>query len=231
MRTLVISDIHGNRAALEAVAREPHDSVVCLGDIVGYGPEPAVCLDWIRRHAGMVIQGNHDRAAGEDVPPRCSPAFTWLAEATTPIGARQLDRDARAYLAARPRAAALTIDGLRCVLVHAAPSDPLYRYLAPDPEAWEREVGTLDADLVLVGHTHLQFLLELGARRVLNPGSVGQPKDGNPRAAYAVIEDGRIELKRVAYPVERTVAALAASSIDPAAAQALGRLLRSGRSE
>lgn len=83
--------------------------------------------------------------------------------------------------------------------------------------------------LVCVGHTHLQFQLAVAGRTLVNPGSVGQPKDGDPRAAYALLEDGTIRLRRVAYPVERTVAALERSGVDPQAVATLSDLLRTGR--
>lgn len=73
MRILVISDLHGNWAALEAVAAVPHDAVLCLGDIVGYGPQPAECLRWLRARGAHIVQGNHDRALADDLPPRCRP--------------------------------------------------------------------------------------------------------------------------------------------------------------
>jgi diadenosine tetraphosphatase ApaH/serine/threonine PP2A family protein phosphatase len=112
--------------------------------------------------------------------------------------------------------------------VHATPSDPLYRYLGPDPELWAKEVAGVDADVVVVGHTHLQFELELAGKRVVNPGSVGQPKDGDPRAAFAVLDDGRERLCRATYPVELTIDSLRSAGISAAALAALGSILRTG---
>jgi predicted phosphodiesterase len=71
VRTLVVSDLHGNWPALEAVAAVPHDAVVCLGDIVGYGPQPGECLRWLRASHASIVQGNHDRSVADGVPPRC----------------------------------------------------------------------------------------------------------------------------------------------------------------
>ena len=229
MKLLVFSDIHGNLAALEAVAAEPHDLVLCLGDLVGYGPEPGACVRWVREHAAVVVQGNHDRALADGTPPGCRPEFQWLADALAPLGRAQLSRGERAYLARLPRSAMHECDGRSYLLVHATPGDPLYRYLGPDPEAWQREVSLLDVDAVLVGHTHLQFELALAGTRILNPGSVGQPKDGDPRAAYLVIEHGVARLARTPYDVERTVAGLEASGVDPEAVADLGALLRTRR--
>jgi putative phosphoesterase len=230
MKVLVLSDIHANLAALEAVAAaESYDTVLCLGDIVGYGPEPGACVRWVRRNAGVVVQGNHDRALADGVAPGCAPHFRWLADATAPIGRQQLTLEEIAWLANRPRWASITLDGVRIMCVHATPTDPLYEYIGPDREAWPRTLASIDADLVVVGHTHLQFELVLGRTRVMNPGSVGQPKDGDPRPAYAVIQDGRVRFGRVRYAVARTVSALEASTASRSAVEQLSALLRTGR--
>lgn len=229
MRVLVVSDLHGNWPALEAVAAVPHDAVVCLGDIVGYGPQPGECLRWLRANRAEIVQGNHDRALADDVPPRCRPDFEWLAEATRQVARRQLTEEEIAFLRALPRTRDLRLDGRRFVLLHAAPQDPLYEYIGPDRERWRAAVAHVEADFVLVGHTHLPFHFRFGDVRVLNPGSLGQPKDGDPRAAYAIIEDGVPRLERASYPVERTVTSLKAGEIDPAATEVLAELLRTGR--
>jgi len=229
VRILVVSDIHGNWPALEAVAAVPHDAVVCLGDVVGYGPQPAACLRWLRDNGAHIVQGNHDRALADDVAPRCRPDFEWLAAATAGIARSQLGEEERAFLRALPRTRELTLDGKRLLLLHATPAEPLYSYLGPDPEKWRAAVVGIAADLLLVGHTHLPFHFDFGGLQVVNPGSLGQPKDGDPRAAYAVIEDGVPRLERADYPVHRTVAGLRAVGVEPAAQETLGELLRTGR--
>ena len=202
MRTLVLSDIHGNWPALEAVAAVPHDAVVCLGDIVGYGPQPGECLRWLRASHASIVQGNHDRALADGVPPRCRLDFEWLAAATVHIARTQLTDEEVAFLRFVPRGLDLILDGKQVTLSHGTPEDPLYSYLGPDRDGWRAALATIDADLVLVGHTHLPFHYQFGDVQILNPGSLGQPKDGDPRAAYAVIEDGVPRLERARYPVE-----------------------------
>jgi putative phosphoesterase len=229
VRTLVVSDIHGNWPALEAVAAVPHDAVVCLGDIVGYGPQPGECLRWLRASDACIVQGNHDLSLADGVPPRCRLDFEWLAAATLHIARRQLTDEEIAFLRALPRTRDLVLDGQRVLLLHATPADPLYSYLGPDRDKWRTALVSIEADLVLVGHTHLPFHFQSGDVQVLNPGSLGQPKDGDPRAAYAVIEDGVARLERVRYPVERTIDALGTAGLDPAAFGALSALLRTGR--
>jgi len=231
MRVLVVSDIHGNWPALEAVAAVPHDAVLCLGDIVGYGPQPGPCLRWLRASGAHIVQGNHDRALADDVPPRCHPDFEGLAAATAGIARSQLDEVEMAFLRELPRTRGLVLDGKRIVLLHATPPDPLYSYLGPDPDRWSAAVAGIDADLLFVGHTHLPFHFQFGGLQVLNPGSIGQSKDGDPRAAYAMIENGVPRLERASYPVGRTIKDLKASGIDPAAAEVLVQILRTGRAD
>ena len=101
--------------------------------------------------------------------------------------------------------------------------------MAPDSPAWTQESASVDADIILVGHTHLPFVKRFGARTVVNPGSLGQPKDGGPDASYAVWQDGEVMLRKVAYPVDRTVAKIKELPLPTGIAIALEHLLRTGR--
>jgi predicted phosphodiesterase len=176
-----------------------------------------------------MVQGNHDRSLAEGVPPRCRADFEWLADATRHIARGQLTEEEKGFLQALPPRREVALDGRRAVLMHAAPADPLYRYVGPDPDAWREAVAGIEADFVLVGHTHLPFRFRFGDVLVLNPGSVGQPKDGDPRAAFAVIEEGEARLERRSYPLDRAMCGLASAGVDAAALGALGTLLRTGR--
>lgn len=231
MRTLVISDIHGNWPALQAVldhSLASVDTVIALGDLVGYGPFPAKVASWVAENASVVVQGNHDRAYGENVAVGCRPSFRWLSDAVAPLTWMQLEGEQLAYLKGLPRWAVLNIDGRKFAFVHAAPSDPLYEYIGPNPARWEAELSGMDVDVLVVGHTHIQFSLRIGRSEVVNPGSVGQPKDGDPRAAFLIIEDGVCKLERVAYPINETTAALAGGKVDSEAVAVLAELLRTG---
>jgi predicted phosphodiesterase len=229
MRVLVVSDIHGNFAALEAIPRTPWDAIVCLGDLVGYGPCPGAVVRWIRANATLTLQGNHDRALAEGLAPGCRAQFEWLARATFALGHQQLSPEEIAYLGALPRQAMRVFDGVRYLFVHATPSDPLYRYVGPEREAWAREMQGVDAEVIVVGHTHIQFELPVGGKRIVNPGSLGQPKDGDPRAGYGVLVDGEVRLCRTAYDIEKTIGALEDADLPVQVLSALGGLLRSGR--
>jgi putative phosphoesterase len=228
MRILVISDVHGNLAALDAVLHEPHDALLCLGDLVGYGPEPGECVERVRSAAQTATLGNHDYALVTGLPPGCRREYAALAAATTRLGTDQLSAQSWAWLGTRPRWSFWEADGIRYLLVHGTPSNPLHRYLGPDTAQWSRETAGTDADVILTGHTHLPFDLVAESRRVVNPGSVGLPKDGDPRASYAVIEGGCVELKRLAYPVQDTVRALERSGVEADAVTALVALLSTG---
>jgi diadenosine tetraphosphatase ApaH/serine/threonine PP2A family protein phosphatase len=125
----------------------------------------------------------------------------------------------------------LTIDGAACVACHAAPSDPLFRYLRTNVVngQLEREIEIAgNPDFLFFGHTHWPLSIRSGKTVVINPGSVGQPKDGDPSAAYAVWTDGEVKLRRVAYDIEETVRAYAETPLDPGDVAALAEVLRTG---
>jgi putative phosphoesterase len=229
VRVLVVSDIHAN---FEALCRVPerYDHVLCLGDVVDYGPEPKPCLNWLRERRALVVRGNHDHAVGLRIPVRCAPRAHVAAEETRAEMERLLDQADLDYLRGLPCVARVTLGGVAFQLVHATPSDPLFPYLGPEArERWLRELSTIDADVLLVGHTHLPMVLRNGSRMVVNPGSIGQPRDGDPRAAFAIFEDGVARLERVNYDIERTVARLAALALSAPVFRQLADLLRTGQ--
>jgi diadenosine tetraphosphatase ApaH/serine/threonine PP2A family protein phosphatase len=223
MRVAVVSDIHGNLHALEAVladvdAAQP-DELWCLGDVVGYGPRPNECVALVRDRAALALVGNHDLAAvGKlgiaEFGPLAATSARWTAEALTPESVewlRSLD----------PTAAR---DGV--ALFHGSPRDPVWEYVLSEEVALLSLLETT-APVLLVGHSHLALAIswdeealggglapagtqvELAGRRwLLNPGSVGQPRDGDARAAWLLLDDaaGRATFRRVAYPVAETQA-------------------------
>jgi putative phosphoesterase len=238
MRVLVVADIHGNRAALEAI-REPFDVCVCLGDMVDYGPEPGPCVEWVRANAAHCVRGNHDHAVAQDVTAHGANGFRFLTAATRPATVAALTPDQRRFLAALPTSRMFSLHGKRFLLVHATPRDPMDEYAPPDPAFWAPRLAGLDVDYVLAGHTHQPYTLRVNGTTVVNPGSVGLSRDGDPRAAYAVIDldrsevieiDGKngVEHRRIEYPVEDTVAAARAVTADPQAAQMLADIYRGG---
>ena len=227
MRIAILSDIHGNLEALQAIS-DSWDELWVLGDLVNYGPNPAEVVDFMRRNAATVVRGNHDHAIGNGADPHCSPAFREMARAMQAYTESVLDEEQKAYLRNLPATAQREVDGKRFFLCHATPSDPLFRYGPREPAFWAGELAAVNADVLLVGHTHLPFILDVNGQRVVNPGSVGQPKHGRSEACYAVWEDGGITLKLQPYNVETTVGRMLGLPIEESIRQQLAGVLRSG---
>lgn len=228
MKILILADIHANMEALESI-EESFDELWVLGDLVNYGPEPGAVVDFIRARAAIVIGGNHDYAVGNSADPHCSPAFRQMARQMQAYTEGVLDEEQKAYLRSLPATARRVADGCKFLLCHATPRNPLFQYLPPEPASWRIEAGAVDADAVLAGHTHLPFDLRLGDRRIVNPGSVGQPKHGRPEACYAIWRHGAVELKSAPYRVDDTVCKLMALPIAPDVKRQLAGVLLNGR--
>jgi len=218
MRVLIISDIHANIVALEAVLNEAVniDKVWCLGDIVGYGPNPNECIECLQGLPDLTcIMGNHDAAAlglinitafNHDA----RRSLEWLSSALEP---KKLD-----FLKSLPET--VIIDGI--MLAHGSPRNPIWEYVMDDWVA-KQNLDTLETEFCLVGHTHIpvafsetdHHLVDLHfftpglatvfrTKSIINPGSVGQPRDRDPRASYLIYDssDASWENHRVAYDVE-----------------------------
>ncbi len=227
MRILLIADIHANWPALQAI-QEPFDECLFLGDLVDYGLEPGPCIQWVMERATHAIRGNHDHGVAQLVRVNGRSGFKYLTSQTRPITQDMISPDERRYLGSLPVSRRFTRDHTRFLLVHATPRDPLDEYAAPDADIWARRLADVDAHVICVGHTHQPYVLEVGDKLVINPGSVGQPRDGDPRASYAIIENQRVELKRIEYPVEETVKAVMASSLAEETKAILAESFRTG---
>jgi putative phosphoesterase len=227
MRILLVADLHANWPALQAIG-EPHDVCLCLGDLVDYGLDPAPCVDWVRRNATHAVRGNHDHGVAQQVAVNGRQGFKYLTGVTRPLTRERLPADDLRFLSLLPVTQMVTLDETRFFLVHATPRDPLDEYAPPDVEFWNRRLQNIDADVICVGHTHQPYVLEVGNKLVINPGSVGQPRDGDPRACYAIIEDYKVDLKRVEYPVEAAVQTIQESALPDLAKDLLADVLRHG---
>jgi putative phosphoesterase len=221
MRLGVVSDVHANRIALDAVleAMPVVDLLVNAGDVVGYNPWPAECVAAVREAEIPAVMGNHDRAVARSGVVR----FNRMANAGVEYAREQVPDEARSYLAGLPDQRTVA-DG-RVRVVHGHPDDP-NRYTYVD----EFAPTMLDGEEVLItGHTHVQGHRTFDEGVVMNPGSVGQPRDGDPRAAYAVVDLGSdpptVDERRVAYDVERVVEAVEAAGLP----RRIGERLREGR--
>jgi putative phosphoesterase len=228
MRILLISDIHANWQALQAVASQSYDVCICLGDLVDYGVEPAPCIDWVRQHVQFCVRGNHDHGVAQNVVVNGRTGYKYLTGATRSLTRDRLQETDLRYLSRLPVTQMLTLDNTRFLLVHASPRDPLDEYAPPDVEFWARRLQNIEADVLCVGHTHQPYVLEVGEKIVINPGSVGQPRDGDPRTSFAVIEDFKVDLVRLEYPVEEMIQTVRASPLPDMVKEMLSEVARTG---
>jgi putative phosphoesterase len=228
MRILLVADIHANWPAVQAL-QESFDIAVCLGDLVDYGLEPAPCIDWVRKQCQIVVRGNHDHGVAQNVVVNGKSGFKFLTGVTRPLTRERLGANDLRFLAALPLTAYATFDEMRFLFVHATPRDAMDEYAQPDVAFWERRLQNVEADVICVGHTHIPYALEVGEKLVINPGSLGQPRDGDPRAAYAIVDNRRVELKRVEYPIEETVRVIQESPLTDDVKDLLAQVYRTGR--
>jgi predicted phosphodiesterase len=254
MLIAVLSDIHSNLRALDAVLGSigTVDAVWQLGDVVGYGPEPDAVVERLREIGAVGVKGNHDAAvcgaiSMEDFNDAAREAAVWTRSRIAGATVSYLD-DLPERLTPEAEAAQGSAPAARptnFTLVHGSPREPIWEYLT-EPLAARENLAYFDTRYCLVGHTHRQLVirerrghmqalvpepdsrLELGEHRAfLNPGSVGQPRDGDPRAGYLVLDTdaGLATWQRVAYDVAATQADMLAAGLPTY----LARRLSSGR--
>lgn len=227
MRILLLADIHANWPALAAID-EQFDACLFLGDVVDYASDPVPCIEWLRRNATAWVRGNHDHSVAQRVPVRPGGVFRSISAAMRPRHFEVLSDEHLTWLARMPVTRYLTLDGFKFLLVHATPRDPMDEYITDSQEQWAQRLEHVDVDFVCVGHTHVPMHLTMERTQVVNPGSVGQPRDGDSRAAYAVIDRGQVEFRRVAYNIDRTVLQMRECGIDEQVVVKAESVLRSG---
>jgi predicted phosphodiesterase len=248
-RVAFISDIHGNIAALQEVLadieKQHVDEIICLGDIVGYGAEPEACLDQIREKTSMCLKGNHDDALL--TRPRhfnavAADAIFKIRKRMYPgLFANKTKKERWLYLSKLPHAIERGSD----LLVHGSPLDPLMDYLLPFEEEFEMEENILESfeyfsRFLFVGHTHFPCFitedlkcypayeyddspvsLNKNQKTIINVGSVGQPRDGDPRACYLLYDHGTLLWRRLEYNIEETISQILALGLHPSLAERL----------
>ena len=230
MKILIISDIHANLTALEAVLKAAgnFDAVWCLGDLVGYGPDPNECVLRIRQLPDLVcILGNHDAAVLDQIDvtsfnPEARMVLQWTQQVLNPASIE--------FLHALPEKAVVD----HVTLVHGSPRQPVWEYLL-DTRTATLNFAFFETPYCFVGHTHLPVMyylaeesrsarlnipenftqIVLAPRTILNPGSVGQPRDRDPRAAYAILDmdEYSCEFHRVAYDIEAVQARMRTAAL------------------
>lgn len=225
-KLLILSDIHGNWPALNAILQnEPNVTQIAFcGDVVDYGPYPVECLRWIAKNANHVVRGNHDNALAFNLDCRCMGSFREYSHATREWHHTLLSEADLNYLRTMPTINWFEWGGRHFRMAHATPEGDLFEYLAP--EDWEKRIAGFDADFVLLGHTHVQDCLKFGKLTVVNPGSVGLARDTPGLACYAIYDGGILSLKRIPYDVGATVAALRESPLTDSVIEGLVKFLR-----
>ena len=239
MRSLVLSDVHGNLEALEATLADapPCDAILILGDLVGYGADPNAVIDRVRGlRRPAIVRGNHDKVASgvasvDTFNHLARRAIMWTSDRLTP--------DNRVWLASLPHGPVIVDDGVE--ICHGSPVDE-DQYIFDDADA-RRALDATRRPLCLFGHTHVPAVFRLlgetvamtpvtagtvielrkGSRYLVNCGAVGQPRDGDPRAAFGVVDHGAgtVTFSRVAYDVATAQAKMLAAGLPDALARRL----------
>jgi putative phosphoesterase len=221
----LISDVHSNKIALKAVLKELDELEVKIilhaGDIVGYNPYPDETIDLFKKKKIVSILGNHDRAflTGDisDFNPYAAAAMEWTRNAAS--------QDSLNYILKLKDTVTIVVNGERIVLFHKSPNN-FQEYICPG-DVTPDLLSNINGDVLVLGHTHIPFIMDYGTRGlVVNPGSVGQPRDGNPDASFAVLDTvtQKIEHKRTKYDVEKVIQDMLAAHLP----EALAYRLRSG---
>ncbi|MHC4981901.1 MAG: metallophosphoesterase family protein [Planctomycetota bacterium] len=179
MRILLVADIHGNYRALQAVLEKfgGADEIWCLGDIVACGPMSPECVELVKKACKYVVRGNHD--TGESVP-----------------GEAGVDL---AYLESLPATLSVEVDGAGYLLAHNLPGRDDYVDLSEGRAPFEKAAESMPEDVLLFGHSHTAFILDVGRKLFVNAGTVGQPRDGDARAQCMLLENGLFRFERVEY--------------------------------
>jgi len=238
MRILIISDIHSNLTALEAVLTSAGqvDGVWCLGDLVGYGPDPDACVARVRELPNFLcIMGNHDAAISGL---RNIEKFNDDAEQAILVTRSMISAESVEYLKTLPE----TIETETAILAHGSPRNPIWEYIL-DPLSARMAIAFIQKNLGFVGHTHLPLsftldqktdrmtkkllkandLIQIRHRMILNPGSVGQPRDHDPRASYGIFDTGgnTWQNRRVDYDIQSVQQRILAAGLPEKHAQRL----------
>lgn len=238
MSVAIISDIHGNIKALEAVLEDIKKrgirEVYCAGDLVGYAPFPNEVIELIKKENLPCVMGNYDDGVGFDKP-ECGCAYT--DPHSKELGQRSIDwtkkvvtAENKKYLQASPSSIDFKLGDLKVKVVHGSPRK-INEYLFEDKpeETLKRIVDQSGADILVCGHTHKHFYKVLGEKHLVNAGSVGKPKHGDPNAVYAILvvegDDLKVDFVKVPYDVEYVAQAIEKSGLPNEFAQ----LLREGR--
>jgi putative phosphoesterase len=217
VRIGVVSDIHSNYDALQAVlsAMGDYDALMCLGDLVGYGSQPNEVVSEIRSlRPKAIVMGNHDCAVSTGETSGFVPHAVQAVEWTR----KNISSENLSYIASLRTKATCTVDGAKIALTHGSPRDPLNEYVYPDTAEFILRSLVQDSGgtVLLLGHTHVPFVRRFDSALLGNPGGVGQPRDGDARASYAILEpfaEPEFQIHRVAYDVDAAARRIIAAGL------------------
>ncbi len=205
MKLLIISDVHSNYEALKELDKiEQYDEVIFLGDAINYGPQPVDTLQWIKDNVKHRIMGNHDNAVLYGADPKCSPKTLDIALYTMEnITNKLLDKSSKDILNTFKIKTDIELDGVRCLMMHGSPYDNLFEYTyGKEMERIAEDPNLKRFSWIMSGHTHFPALYKA---RIINPGSCGMPRDGNPAPSYVIMDLDRdtLEFHRFKYENEK----------------------------
>jgi len=235
MKIIIFSDLHANWEALASLqkAESAPDAILFTGDIVNFGPDPQRCLDWVRANATAAVRGNHDHGVAFGGELGVNPALLAEYRAMRDYTQSVLPAADRQWLGELPLNRSVELDGARFHLVHAMPGGPLDRRLSlvtARQEDLEAELAQLAPrpDVLLVGHTHMPGMRQVGDTVIVNPGSLGQPRNGVPDATYAVWRNGDLQIHHLHYHYRPTMRKLMDLPVDPDVVDRLQGILETG---
>jgi protein phosphatase len=208
MRLLLISDIHGNIEALNAILENVrYDRVICMGDLADYGPDPLAVIDWIRSNNVPTVRGNHDNAVALHVDCGCGYKYKHLSEATREYTWEHISEKEEEFLMSLPLSLDFDFDNLKIKVVHGSPNS-YFDYVYPDTadDKVRPMMADVACDYMFAGHTHVPMIRKLSGLTMLNPGSVGQPRDGDWRTSCMVFDTAtrKPEIVRLEYDIDKT---------------------------
>lgn len=209
MKIAFISDIHSNLEALDSVLKDIKSQkvqkVICCGDIVGYGPNPNECCYIIESMKMPAVMGNHDFAS---VDLKDLAKFNEQAQEALHWTNKTLLKESKEFLKKLPKSYEEKAGGFTVHIVHGSPDDELYDYVLPSRDDYELQnfLSKTKSDILVVGHSHVPFVKRYGRKVVINAGSVGQPRDNRPEAAYAILDTVTlsVDIRRINYDIART---------------------------
>jgi diadenosine tetraphosphatase ApaH/serine/threonine PP2A family protein phosphatase len=215
-RLAIISDVHANLEALEAVLGETRGlDIICLGDLVDYGANPNETVELVRDRGIRTLMGNHDWAAvsGDTrlFNPRAAMSSIWTQ--------RRLTGENLEYIRTLPLEFRDPFEGQEAYFTHGSPDDRLWEYVDPrtHTDLFGHYLSKLGVGLIGLGHTHIPYVWVEGGKTVFNPGSVGQPRDGDPRASFAVLsvqhKEVGVEVRRVGYDIEKAASKIRSAGL------------------